>query len=86
MDCTCNVELRVIKGKTIYLSANNVQILKEYIFPDVEEKNIEVMKIADFMSNTQKGTNYNLTDEEYKEAHKELQVLIKKQMYGGGDE
>lgn len=52
----------------------------------VEEENIEVMKIADFMSNTQKGTNYNLTDEEYKEAHKELQILMKKQMYGGGDE
>lgn len=48
--------------------------------------NISVMKIADFISNTQKGTNYNLTDVEYKEAHKELQVLMKKQMYGGGDE
>ena len=48
--------------------------------------NISVMKIADLISNTQKGTNYNLTDEEYKEAHKELQVLMKKQMYGGGDE
>ena len=48
--------------------------------------NISVMKIADLISNTQKGTNYNLTDEEYKEAHKELQILMKKQMYGGGDE
>lgn len=48
--------------------------------------NISVMKIADFMSNTQKGTNYNLTDEEYKEAHRELQKLINKQMYGGEDE
>lgn len=51
---------------------------------DVE--NIEIMKIADLISNTQKGTNYNLTDEEYEEAHKELQVLMKKHMYGGGDE
>ena len=48
--------------------------------------NASVMKIADLMSNAQKGTNYNLTDEEYGEAHKELQVLMKKQMYGGGDE
>ena len=48
--------------------------------------NISIMKTADFISNTQKGTNYNLTDEEYKEAHKELQILMKKQMYGGEDE
>lgn len=48
--------------------------------------NIAVMKIADFMSNTQKGTSYNLSDEEYKEAHNELQVLMKKQMYGGENE
>lgn len=48
--------------------------------------NISIMKIADLISNTQNGTNYNLTDEEYKEAHKELQVLMKKQMYGGGNE
>lgn len=48
--------------------------------------NVSVMKIADLMSNAQKGTNYNLTDEGYKEMHKELQVLMKKQMYGGGDE
>lgn len=48
--------------------------------------NISIMKIADLISNTQNSTNYNLTDEEYKEAHKELQVLIKKQMYGGGNE
>lgn len=44
--------------------------------------NINSMKIADFISNTQKGTNYNLTEEEYEEAHKELQVLMKKQMFG----
>lgn len=48
--------------------------------------NISFMKIADLISNTQNSTNYNLTDEEYKEAHKELQVLMKKQMYGGGNE
>lgn len=48
--------------------------------------NISIMKIADLISNTQNSTNYNLTDEEYKEAHKELQVLMKKQMYGGGNE
>ena len=52
----------------------------------IARDNISVMKIADFISNTKNGTNYNLTDEEYREAHKELQKLMKKQMYGGGDE
>ena len=52
----------------------------------IEQENIAMMKAADYMSNTQKGTNYKLTDKEYEEAHKELQILINKQMYGGEDE
>lgn len=67
----------------VYIGKKEVGLILQVT---IAADNISIMKIADLISNTQNSTNYNLTDEEYKEAHKELQVLIKKQMYGGGDE
>lgn len=67
----------------VYIGKKEVGLILQVT---IAADNISIMKIADLISNTQNSTNYNLTDEEYKEAHKELQVLMKKQMYGGGDE
>lgn len=64
----------------VYLGNKEVGVILEVT---TVTDNISVMKIADYVSNLQDGTNYNLTDEEYKEAHNDLQILIKKQMYGG---
>lgn len=67
----------------VYIGKKEVGLILQVT---IAADNISIMKIADLISNTQNSTNYNLTDEEYKEAHKELQVLMKKQMYGGGNE